>query len=208
MSYILMDTARYRPWKLGSHEALVVKVFTDDEKEIGTCSVVASLLECGVDRFRTDNGHDIKFSAEAMIGVGRLVLRGREKLREGPKTLERWSESGLPFMDYCSPGEPVDCEIVEYFLNILPPVSNSYGYIQCGEPVDIVKDDVGSMHATYMTFIRRGSQWIYAGTCQAGQAGNGSSHISNLKRWEKVYLSELYGSFTTKNKYRVEEDLK
>ncbi|WP_168121914.1 hypothetical protein [Paenibacillus sp. HB172176] len=66
--------------------------------------------------------------------------------------------------DYLQVGDEVDEEMVDYFLNILPPACWTSNLVQTGEP----HHHIGG-RATYSTFRREGSHWYYAGHCYRGQ---------------------------------------
>lgn len=85
------------------------------------------------------------------------------------KTKAMWTESRLMFTDFAQPGDEVCEEIVDRFLNILPPRTWLHNMmIQAGEAVDYVNG-----FPTYITFVKKWtggtSKWIYAGCCHAGK---------------------------------------
>lgn len=78
-----------------------------------------------------------------------------------------WEESNLAFTNFAQPGDVVDDEIVDYFLNILPPRTWKHNMmIQVGEAHDFVRG-----LPTYLTFVRKWDdatpKWVYAGCCHA-----------------------------------------
>ena len=79
------------------------------------------------------------------------------------KTLAGWHESKLDLGKYLQPGDVVDQEMVDYFLNVLPPATMSRQLIQIGEAVDIVdgKD-------TFATLRKIDGRWTYQGDCFRG----------------------------------------
>ena len=98
------------------------------------------------------------------------------------KTLEGWHERGKTnekndWDDYCKPGNEVDREVYDYFLDIMPPRTMRRGYFQVGEPKDHRKDDDGKWKGTYMTFAveeqEDGSRkYVYLGNCFPGKWEN------------------------------------
>lgn len=54
------------------------------------------------------------------------------------KTLEQWKESRKPFDEFANAGDIVSEEIVNYFLEVVPPRTHRPNCVQCGEPIDIV----------------------------------------------------------------------
>jgi len=62
------------------------------------------------------------------------------------KTYSQWSESRQDLSKFLQIGDIVDEEIVEYFLNVLPPKTWNNSVIQIGEACDYVEGK-----ATYST---------------------------------------------------------
>ena len=88
------------------------------------------------------------------------------------KTMSGWEDSDADsFMDYCNPGDFVDDDIVDYFLNVVPPVTFEAGFVQCGEAISHKPDPdkEGRYRATYATFVQEGDGWKFCGECFAGQ---------------------------------------
>lgn len=73
------------------------------------------------------------------------------------------------YEDYCKPGDIVDEESYDYFLNILPPLTMRRGYFQVGEPHSTRIDDKGTYRETWMTFKHDGERYYYMGNCFAGE---------------------------------------
>ena len=92
------------------------------------------------------------------------------------KTLDGWHNSPHNSWDaYCNPGDYIDEEVYDYFLNILPPKVMRNGFFQVGEPFDSRKDpESGRFSSTYPTFEqgRNGETgerfYRYLGNCFAG----------------------------------------
>lgn len=81
-----------------------------------------------------------------------------------PKTLDDWHGS----LDDCfSPGDLVADDVVEKFLNTLPPLTLNGECIQMGEPT--FHDQNG---ATYPTLKKTLHGWAYAGNCYRGRTEN------------------------------------
>lgn len=81
-------------------------------------------------------------------------------------TMDKWVDS---FDKVASPGDEVDEEIYEYFLNSLPPINWRGGYFQNSEPCSHEKNAEGRYAATYSTFEQREDQYYYLGTCFSGK---------------------------------------
>ncbi|WP_438498656.1 hypothetical protein [Paenibacillus sp. IHBB 3054] len=84
------------------------------------------------------------------------------------KTYEDWKGD---LKDYLQPGDVVDEEISEHFLNVMPPAFWRANLIQMGEsPVDYVEGK-----GTYHTLEKTLEGWVYRGTCHKGE----TRHRSN-----------------------------
>lgn len=94
------------------------------------------------------------------------------------KTLKEWQESdSRDWCEYCQPGDEIDREAYDYFLNVLPPRTLEYGYFQVGEPHSHRQDKDGKVKATYPTFGESehedgSKKYLYLGNCFAGKWEN------------------------------------
>lgn len=77
------------------------------------------------------------------------------------KTFKNWEDD---IEDYLTVGDEVDEEMVDHFLNILPPRTFEAYIVQCGEIADHYKGK-----ATYLTFSKQSGRWIYCGHCYGGE---------------------------------------
>ena len=77
------------------------------------------------------------------------------------KTYADWKGS---LEEYLSIGSIVDQEMVDYFLNVLPPACWNGYVIQIGEPYSHVDGK-----ATFHTLHKTDLGWTYVGTCFKGQ---------------------------------------
>ncbi len=95
------------------------------------------------------------------------------------KTMDGWTKAADASEDpynfswdkYAKPGDLVDEGVYENFLNILPPRSMGYGYLQMGEPYSSrMNPKTGRYESTYLTFckVEKGI-YRYCGHCFAGQ---------------------------------------
>lgn len=83
------------------------------------------------------------------------------------KTYKGWHESNAKTIDeYLIIGDEVDEEMIDYFRDILPPKTSNMFMLQVGEPCDHVNGK-----ATYITFVKQNSKWIYRGECFKGESG-------------------------------------
>lgn len=80
------------------------------------------------------------------------------------KTLADWKGD---IEDCFSPGDLVADDVVEKFLNTLPPACETDTCIQMGEPT--FHDQNG---ATYPTLKKTPLGWVYAGNCYRGRTEN------------------------------------
>ena len=102
-------------------------------------------LEANAVYLHLDDGSDIFLSNTQMLLIANEVERLRaEAAGTGLKTLEKWFESGLPTAeDYLEPGDEVDADLIDYFLNVLPPRTNRAGLLQVGGEISTAKDANG-----------------------------------------------------------------
>lgn len=80
------------------------------------------------------------------------------------KKAENWKGS---LVDFLQVGDSVCDEIVNHFINVLPPASYSSVLIQIGEPYTHVNNE-----AVYPTLSKIDGQWVYAGNCFIGDYVN------------------------------------
>ncbi|MDP2843757.1 hypothetical protein [uncultured Acetobacterium sp.] len=88
------------------------------------------------------------------------------------KTLDGWCEfsdrTGKESIhDYLNFGDIVSEDVVDNFMDMLPPRAMSYGYLQVGEAYDHIYDTDGRLRAIYLTFAKYNGQWRYYGNCFA-----------------------------------------
>ena len=83
-----------------------------------------------------------------------------------------WNNSGLDFDDFFFPGDKVAEDVVDYYVNLLPPTTFSRKLVQAGEAHDTLPEsnDPGARwHNTYMTFALKNGSWVYVGNCFKGE---------------------------------------
>ena len=155
---------------------------------ITTCVVDVSLLLCGILSFPCGNGDDVRLTGQQQLDILEFVQRQRAKLTSGieVKTMESWYGSGLNFDDYCFPGDTVGEDIVDYFVNVVPPVTLRYDCVQAGEEHSSEPDDSGKYRATYTTFHRTGDgRCRFDGYCFKGENQNRVEKTYSQQRFEK-----------------------
>lgn len=153
---------------------------------ITTCVVDVDLLLCGIKTFPCGNGDDVKLTGQQQLDILELVAEERRKITSGieVKTMESWHGSGLNFDDYCFPGDTVGEDIVDYFVNVVPPVMLRYDCVQAGEEHSSERGDDGKYRATYTTFHRTGGgRCRFDGYCFKGE---------NQNRVEKTYSQQRF----------------
>lgn len=136
---------------------------------ITTCVVDVQLLLCGVKAFPCGNGDDVKLTAQQRLEILETVREERKRItdRYPVKTYEGWQESGLPsFEDYCFPGDKVDDDMVQHFVDSVPPVLMLSFCTQAGEPYSSEADERGVRRPTFTTFHDLGGgYWQFDGYC-------------------------------------------
>ncbi len=88
------------------------------------------------------------------------------------KTLDGWTEFAdrtgrESIYDYLRKGDIVSEDIVDNFMDMLPPRAMSHGYLQVGDPYSHVFDIDHRLRPTFMTFAKCVGQWRYYGYCFA-----------------------------------------
>lgn len=73
---------------------------------------------------------------------------------------------------YLNKGDVVSENLVDYFLDLLPPRSLSHNFMQVGEAYSHVYDIDRRLRATYMTFVRSNGEWRYLGHCFSNETIN------------------------------------
>lgn len=106
--------------------------------------------------------------------VSHLEAESERTSERTVKTLQGWHEYGEThekndWDDYCKPGDEVDREVYDHFLDILPPRTMKRGYFQVGEPYSMKQDKDGNWKETWTTFAREGNKYYYLGNCFAGK---------------------------------------
>lgn len=155
---------------------------------ITTCVVDVDLLLCGILSFPCGNGDDVTLTGQQQLDILELAQAEREKITSGieVKTMESWYGSGLNFDDYCFPGDTVGEDIVDYFVNVVSPVTLRYDCMQAGEEHSCEPDGSGKYRATYTTFHRTGDgRFRFDGYCFKGENQNRVEKTYSQQRFEK-----------------------
>jgi len=76
------------------------------------------------------------------------------------KTLDGWNKSGVQLNEYLQVGNEVDEDMVNYFIDILPPATMRADCMQIGEPWD---HDPVTCRPMFATLEKQDGKWIYTG---------------------------------------------
>lgn len=183
-----MTGYRYIRGGANSRESVEFDIMNGD-RYITTCVVDVDILLCGIKKFPCGDGSDVKLTAQQRLDVLELVGAERKKLTSGieVKTMDSWYGSGLSFDDYCFPGDVVGKDLVDYFVNVVPPVTLRYDCVQAGEEHSIERDESGKYRATYLTFSRTGDERCrFDGYCFEGENKNRVEKTYNQERFERI----------------------
>lgn len=84
-------------------------------------------------------------------------------------TISDWLLAG-DFDKAANPGDLVSEDIIEEFVNCLPPTTLHSDLVQVGEPYSYCYDpEAERWRETYTTFAKSDAGWIYCGKCFSGQ---------------------------------------
>ena len=108
------------------------------------------------------------------------ITAPREKVIDGEvKTLQGWLDSDTnSFDEYVKEEDKVAVDIVNYFIELLPPRSYKSGFFQIGEPYDHIKE--GSRYGTFVYLYKDENYkevWQYKGNCLGGTCEKGEINI-------------------------------
>lgn len=188
------DQIQYNKGGPHNMERIAVPVISkSDGKLVANLETVVILVECGNIYHYLDSGFAVRLSDAQMVTVANEILKKRAEVRgTGLKTLSGWRESGLPSVeDYLEVGDEVDGEMLDYFLNVLPPRTNRAGLLQAGGEISTAKNISGGWLPTHLTFKQQGGTWRYAGRCFAGSAEPVQEYQSSLERMMLTRYKQL-----------------
>ncbi len=178
---------RYYRGSASSAETIDFSLENENGDYITTCVINCNLLIANVRSFPCGDGDDYTLDPGEYLKALLFVQEQRKAItdRYPVKTYKGWQESGLPFFeDYCRPGDEVDEEMVEYFINSVPPVSLSSNCTQAGETYDAAVDEsTGRRQCTYTTFHIIGEgRWKFDGYCFRKENVNRSARQTRLEQ--------------------------
>lgn len=125
-------------------------------------------LKNGCKYFENERGEKIKLGLSEMFAVlqNAGITQMELKFNGKPKTMEEWNSSGITeFDDYVGLGDEVDEEIVDNYLDLVPPACHTKRLVQMGDPVEHLPNADGRYEAIYMTFEKVDGKWYYRGYC-------------------------------------------
>lgn len=179
-----MTQYKYLRGSQDSREAVEFDI-TRRGQYITTCVVDVDLLISGLKAFPCGNGDDVKLTAQQRLAILELVQAERKRITDSypVKTCEGWQASGLSsFEDYCFPGDRVDDDMVQHFVDSVPPVLMLSFFTQGGEPYSNEVDERGASRPTYITFHDLGGgYWQFDGYCFYKENTNRYTRKSRLE---------------------------
>ena len=182
---MISEELRYIQGSATTREAVALFEKTDQGEHKKICNIDVDLLTCGISTYAYGDGHSLKLSPELQLKMLEFVQNMRKAILSAypVKTYKGWKESGFPtFQDYCVPGDTVDMEMVDYFVNSVPPVTLRSDCTQAGEAYDMQPDpETGHWMNTYITFSNvGGSLWRFKGYCFLGSTINRSTRKNRI----------------------------
>ena len=178
---------RYCKGGQNSNEAVEFDIHRADGAYKTTCVVNVDLLLCKIWTHPCGNGDDLELAPELRLKVLEFVQKEREKITSSYpiKTRQAWHDSGLSkFEDFCFPGDEVDSEMVEHFVNSVPPIKTSPNCTQEGEAHSSeFEPRCGRYRETYATFHSiGGGRWIFDGYCFYGENTNRYTYPTRIEQ--------------------------
>lgn len=86
-------------------------------------------------------------------------------------TMEMWEKAG-DFEKAADPGDRVEEDVVQNFLDCVPPAVNCSDLVQVGEPYSHeFHPQKERFLPTFTTFKKVDGSWIYCGHCFYGESG-------------------------------------
>lgn len=81
------------------------------------------------------------------------------------KSMEDWKNSNkIYFEEFFKSNDLVSKDVVEYFINSVPPITCNNAVVQSGEPYSHEVDPFDSrFKPKYQTFIKENNNWKYVG---------------------------------------------
>lgn len=129
------------------------------------------------------------------------ALRETEALK--PKTMEGWrvfaeETHEYSMYAYLQKGDVVGEDVVNYFVNMLPPATNRASLVQIGSPYDSVEDRDGKLRPTFGTFAKENGVWRFCGNCFRGERVEPAQSTPTKESWRDM-ISEAKEKATSNN---------
>lgn len=179
-----MSKYRYIKGTENNREMVEFEGLSEPLRQAVTMHIDVDLLLCGINKAQYGNGCSVELEPRQRYDILKLVQEEREKIitATSPKSQQSWHDSGLgQFGEYFRVGDEVTEELVDYFMDLLPPAYMGYGMLQVGEPYSHENDpDTGKWRATYTTFVKSEGKWRYVGECFYKQ------EINRVKNHDRV----------------------
>lgn len=195
-----MKEYRYIKGTENSQESVEFDLPQGNSDPAKICAVNVDGLICGVDSYPCGNGEEIKLTKQEQYDILTFAKAERIKIKTAsayPKNLVSWYESGLrTFEEYFVPGDMVTEDVVDYFVNVMPPRTMNAYCVQAGEPYSHEKDKHGDYKPTYITFHKISGDWHFVGYCFAGEIANRFTSPLRID----VRRSELMAEIKTEDK--------
>lgn len=159
------------------NEEIEVDIINKDENQNTSCTISVDLFLCEKWTYSCQNGSDITFTPAERLEILKFIQAEHKKITDNipVKTYRAWRESGLSrFEDFCFFGDEVDKAMVDYFMNVTPPIKMLSQCMQARAPYGTEFDNnMGLYRNTYITFHRIGEEkWIFDGYCFYGENTN------------------------------------
>lgn len=179
----VIEAMKYIRGEETSREAVRIDVMFEDGSPDTVIADFDCCLGCYINTTKKENRNYV-FNLPQRIKILEFIKEERKKLIDmyTPKTYEGWRNTHLNFDDYCFPGDIVDNEMVDYFVNCLPPKTLRDSCTQCGEPYGTGEYENGVCGNTYITFSKHDGEWIFDGYCLAGRNENKEHRGTRLDR--------------------------
>lgn len=137
----------------------------------------------------TQDGNTVQLKPAEIYNATLFILNGRSHYRNDniPKTLNSWLNCGIHnFFDFIYPGDAVDKELIDHYVNGMDGTVETENYLQAGKAISVMYDDKSSVWPAYVTFTKKDDGWYYVGICRQGDSQNIAPFFSFPKRIEKM----------------------
>lgn len=155
--------------KTRMEELLTFPITRPETGEQTECIVRVPLLMLypAIRKFPCTDGNSVILSKAQLLELLHEVKKAQAEIASStPKTLKTWEDSGLDLIEFVSVGDKVGEDIVDYFLNVLPPIVNYSNLLQVSEPYSSEVCENGGCKDTFLTFRKeKDGNWYFCGAC-------------------------------------------